>query len=42
MRTNQDLFRIRRRLYVGDELTLTLWRNGEVLEVTLELEEAAD
>lgn len=40
--TNQDLFRIRRRLYVGDELTLTLWRNGEVLEVTLELEEAAD
>ena len=42
VRTNQDLFRIRRRLYVGDELTLTLWRNGEVLEVTLELEEAAD
>ena len=41
VRTNQDLFRIRRTLYVGDELTLTLRRGGETLEVTLELEEAA-
>ena len=40
--TNQDLFRIRRRLYVGDRLTLTLWRMGETLEVTLELEDAAE
>ena len=42
IRTNQDLFRIRRRLYVGDRLTLTLWRMGETLEVTLELEDAAE
>nr|WP_325212854.1 trypsin-like peptidase domain-containing protein [uncultured Oscillibacter sp.] len=42
MRTNQDLFRVRRTLYVGDTLTLTLLRNGETLEVTLELEEAVE
>ena len=37
----QDLFRARRRLYVGDELVLTLRRQGETVEVTLELNEAA-
>lgn len=42
MHTNQDLFRVRRTLYVGDELTLTLLREGELLEVTLKLEEAVD
>lgn len=42
VRTNQDLFRVRRGLYVGDRLTLTLLRDGEILEVTLELEEAVD
>lgn len=40
MHTNQDLFRVRRTLYVGDRLTFTLLRGEEVLEVTLELEEA--
>lgn len=40
--TNQDLFRVRRTLYVGDRLTLTLLRGEETLEVTLELEEAVD
>ncbi len=40
--TNQDLFRVRRGLYVGDRLTLTLLRGGETLEVTLELTEAAE
>ena len=42
MHTNQDLFRVRRTLYVGDKLTLTLLRDGETLEVTLELDEAVD
>ncbi len=42
MHTNQDLFRIRRTLYVGDRLTLTLLREGETLEVTLELNEAVE
>ncbi len=36
----QDLFRVRRRLYVGDELTLTLRRGEETLEATLLLREA--
>lgn len=40
IQTTQDLFRVRRRLYVGDELTLTVRREGETLEVTLELDEA--
>ena len=40
IRDNQDLFRVRRRLHVGDRLTLTLLRNGETLEVTLFLDEA--
>ena len=42
VRTNQDLFRVRRTLYVGDRLELTLRRGDRVLEVTLELDEAAD
>ncbi|MCI9608719.1 MAG: PDZ domain-containing protein [Oscillibacter sp.] len=42
VRTNQDLFRVRRTLYVGDTLALTLLRNGETLEAVLELEEAVD
>lgn len=42
MHTNQDLFRVRRTLYVGDKLMLTLLRDGETLEVTLELDEAVE
>ena len=42
IQTTQDLFRVRRKLYLGDELTLTLLRDGEILEVTLEMEEAAE
>lgn len=42
IRTNQDLFRVRRTLYVGDTLTLTLLRGEETLEVSLELEEAVE
>lgn len=42
MLTTQDLFRVRRRLYVGDTLSLTLWRQGETLEVTLLLNEAVE
>lgn len=38
--STDDLFRIRRRLHVGDQLELTLWRNGEIFEVQLFLEEA--
>lgn len=39
---SQDLFRVRRTLHLGDRLTLTLRRDGQVLEVTLELNEAVE
>lgn len=38
--TSQTVLRTRRKHYVGDELQLTLWRNGEQFEVTLHLEQA--
>lgn len=40
--SSQDLLRARRQCHLGDELDLTLWRNGETLEVTLLLLEAAE
>ncbi len=39
---NEDLLRVRRRLHLGDELTMTLERDGKTLEVTLELTEAVE
>ena len=33
--TSQDLLRVRRQYYMGDSLPVTLWRNGERIEVTL-------
>lgn len=38
----QDLFRVRRTLYVGDTLTLTLRRGEETVEAALELDEAVE
>ena len=40
LQTSQDLLQIRRRHYLGDTLSITLWRNGEELEITLELTDA--
>ena len=40
LETSQDLLRVRRHCYVGDRLEITLWRDGEVLTVTMELEDA--
>ena len=43
--SSQDLLRVRRQFYVGDRMPLTLWRDGERIEVTLLLqapEEAAE
>lgn len=42
LRTSQDLLKIRRQHYVGEEMTVTLWRNGETMEVTLELTDALE
>ena len=39
--SSQDLLRVRRGLYVGDQITMTLWRDGERFEVTLTLNQAA-
>ena len=35
---SRDLLRIRRQYHVGDEMPLTLWRDGEILEVVLKLD----
>ena len=40
--TSNDLLRVRRQYYVGDELTMTLWRDGEIVEVTLQLQESVE
>ena len=39
---SQDLLKIRREYRVGDALTLTLYRDGELLDVTLILQEAEE
>lgn len=40
--TSQDLLRVRRQHYLGEQMLLTLWRDGERIDVTLQLEEAAE
>ena len=35
--SSQDLLRIRRQLYVGDQVTMEIWRDGVRMEVTLTL-----
>ena len=35
--TSQELLRVRRQLYVGDQVTMELWRDGQRLEVALTL-----
>ena len=41
LRTSRDLLRVRRHSYLGDQLPVTLWRDGALLEVTLDLREGA-
>ena len=40
--TSQDLLRIRRHFHVGDTMDMTIWRDGEHIEVTLELNDAVE
>lgn len=40
--STQDLLRVRRRHYVGDEMQMTLWRDGKMIEVILVLEQVAE
>lgn len=38
---SKDLLRVRRRFNVGDQMTITVYRDGEYLNLTLDLQEAA-
>lgn len=38
--TTQDLLRVRRQYHVGDQMSMTLWRDGETVETVLQLEQA--
>ena len=40
--TSDDVLRLRRKYHVGDEMPMTIWRDGEILEVSLQLEQAAE
>ena len=42
LRTSQDLMRVRRRTYAGDQLPLILWRDGQEIQVVLDLEETVE
>ena len=37
LRSSRDLLRVRRHCYVGDQLSVVLWRDGERMEVVLDL-----
>ena len=40
--SSRDLMRVRRQYEVGDQLPMTLWRDGEVLDVVLNLQESTE
>jgi serine protease Do len=42
LQSSQDLLRVRQRFHLGDQMTMTLWRDGGLLEVTLTLTEAVE
>ena len=42
LETSSDLLWARRQKRLGDELTMTLWRDGEMVEVTLSLRESLE
>ena len=42
LETSKDLLRARRQKRPGDELDMILWRDGETVEVTLELKDAVE
>lgn len=40
--SSSDVLKARRKHHVGDEMTMTLWRDGEILTVTLHLTDAVE
>ena len=39
---SNDVLRARREFHVGDQMPMTLWRDGEIVEVILDLQETAE
>ena len=39
---SNDVLHARRQYHVGDQMPMTLWRDGEIIEVILDLQEAAE
>jgi serine protease Do len=39
---SNDVLRARREFHVGDQMPMTLWRDGEIVEVILDLQEAVE
>lgn len=42
LETSEDLLWVRRQKRLGDELDMTLWRDGEIVEVTLSMQESME
>lgn len=42
MASSRDLLRIRRKHYLGDQMSMTLWRDGEILEAILMLNDPVE
>ena len=40
--TSHELLKIRRRHYLGEELPLVIWREGERVEVVLQLDQSSE
>ena len=40
--TSKDLLRVRRGCYVGEQLEMTIWRDGVLMDVTLDLQESTE
>ena len=39
--SSQKLLRVRSRFHLGDEMNITVWRDGQLMELTLDLQQAA-
>lgn len=40
--TSDDVLKARREYHVGDEMPMTIWRDGDIIEVVLQLEQAVE
>lgn len=42
IRSSKDVLRLRRKHHIGDQMVLTVWRDGQELDLTLDLQEAEE